>query len=92
MFSTDHPSLSPGGLADGAVSATESSDSDDDDIVLSESSLVTTEKDALPDFTASLVCSQQSGLEISDIVPSIIHVLSSRYWHSLLADLELFAA
>ena len=73
-ISTDHPSLSSGVLADGAASATESSDSGDDS-VLSESSLVTTEKDALPDFTASLVCSQQPGVKFSSILLSAIRII-----------------
>jgi len=68
-ISTDHPSLShnvqsnilAGEYAAGAASATESSDSDDDDSVLSESSLVTAEKDALPEFTASLLSSHEPG-------------------------------
>jgi len=71
---TDHPSLSQGvksavlasEYSTGAVSATVSSDSDDDS-VLSDGSLITAEKDALPDFTASLLGPPQPGLQISSI-------------------------
>jgi len=76
---TDHPSLSQGvksavlanEYSTGAVSATVSSDSDDDS-VLSDGSLITAEKDALPDFTASLLGPPQPGLQISSIPLSVL--------------------
>ena len=48
----------------GTASATDLSDSEDDDSDVSESSSVATSRDALPHYTASLLCSHQSGLEI----------------------------
>ena len=85
FFFTDHPSLSHGArsavlageYAAGAGSETESSDLDDDDSVLSESSLVAAEKDVLPDFTANLLCSHAPGLAISSILTSAIYTFQS---------------
>ena len=93
---TDHPSLSQGvksavlanEYSTGAVSATVSSDFDDDS-VLSDGSLITAEKDALPDFTASLHGPPQPGLQISSIPLSVLffwfgsRVISVTITHSL---------
>ena len=48
-----------------AASATDCSDTDDDDTDVSETSSLTNSADVLSGLTASLICSQQSGLQFS---------------------------
>jgi len=63
----------------------------DDDSVLSDGSLITAEKDALPDFTASLLGPPQPGLQITSIPLSVLflqgwfgsRVISVTITHSL---------